>query len=54
MLDSGTSHYRGVGFINTTSTCTIAVDSGSLVGPTVPFTWASGDVLRLSGSYSIA
>lgn len=45
--------YRNVGY-NTTTTLLLSDDSGTQVSNTVPFTWATGDVLVIQGQYEAA
>lgn len=51
--DTGTTTYAGVGTPNSTTTFLITVNAG-VVGQLVPHTWATTDVLRVSGTYYVA
>lgn len=51
-IDTGTARYVGGLLFPTTSTIQVVVSGGNtLWGPTVPFTWVSGDVVIITGQY---
>jgi len=57
---AGAARYRGTSYAGTTTTIGLGVDAGSAGGalsavdPAVPFTWASGAFLEVSGTYEAA
>lgn len=58
LLDSGTSHFPAVGIIGASASAIsgigVADASGTkLLTNTVPFTWATGDVLVIEGAYEV-
>jgi hypothetical protein len=60
-LDAGIAAYYAFGRFGTSSTCDVmcGTASGSYIGhaniaTTVPFTWATGDIIQLTGSYEAA
>ncbi len=55
ILDSGATHYNGVARINSgASTFDVTTNSSAFpLGYAVPFTWATNDVLYVSGTYEI-
>jgi hypothetical protein len=53
ILDSGTQFYTGSTYMFSTSVVYVAYqgDTGSSISSATPMTWATGDILRISGFY---
>lgn len=61
MVDTGVATYVGVAILGTTSRVDISAENAAgtyttttAPSATIPFTWATGDVIRLSGTYEAA
>lgn len=53
-FDSGTNYRLGMGMLSSTTALRSIFDSAAdNTGPAVPFTWANGDALRITGEYLV-
>jgi len=51
---SGSAHRHYFGVLTTTTAVAPVLHDGTAISPTVPWTWATGDIIEISGTYEAA
>jgi hypothetical protein len=54
-IDTGTATYRAIAYVNSSTTAVVRIDGtnglASTPSTTSPFTWTTGDIVKVSGIY---